>query len=93
MPGYHEVCVSSTNNKGQELHRNADICHLLPEPPSKSKQSFIVLAHDSPPRGVYEAVKVERKKKQVTAWDPSEQRNVQFPFADVVRVLLPDEKI
>ena len=94
-PAYHEVCVTATDHKARIFHRNIDICHLLPQPPRKKGQYFLVLRCAEYPEfeGPYRADLVQTKKKAITVWHGGRGKKAIFNSDYTVRVLQYGEDV
>ena len=95
QPGEHEVCITATDSRGRVFHDNINICHLLPQPPSKKGQSFIVLPTQEYPyyRGVFVASRVERSSGRITVSGSTREYNQTFQKQGTVRVIPWTEKV
>ena len=92
QPGFHEVCITYTDNKGQVKHQNVDICHLIPEPPRAKGQTLLLLRSplsSSPegPYGPYVAERVQRDVKKITVRDSITGAAVVYDFNQCIRIL------
>ncbi len=95
-PGFHEVCLTYTDNKGQCKHQSVDICHLNPEPPRAKGHRLLLLCapvSSSPdgPFGPYIAERVQRDVKKVTVRDHITGTLEMYDFSQCLRVMEDSE--